>query len=294
MRVTQGMMYNSYINDMSSRQDSMYTLNNEVATGLKLNAPSDDPLGTSQLLSSKSALSGLDQTGRNVDSAVSYLNTAEGSLNSAKDLLTSIHEIAIQGASDTENASSRSNLASVVKSLYDQLISVANTQVGGRYIFSGFKTDTAAFDSSGNFQGDANSYQVNTGSSNMTVGVNGGEVFKGTGLVGGVDVLQSVSNLVTALNNNDTAGIQSAISSVDASSSQVINAVSDIGARSSRLSSIQNDLSNSKLEVQKTISNLQDADLTKVVSQLQLGQIALQASMASAGKIFSLNIFNYL
>ncbi len=294
MRVTQGMTYSAYVNGIESQQESIYNLNNEVSTGKKINAPSDDPLGSSQLLSSSSALSELEQTGRNVDSATTYLNSAEGALSSANNILTSIQELAIQGADGTQNATTRSSLASNVKNLYDQIITLGNTKVGDTYIFSGYKTNAAAFDASGNFQGDANSYQIKIGSSTMTVGVNGGEVFKGTGISGGVDVFQSVSNLITALNNNDQAGIQSSISSIQSSAAQITNAISDVGARSSRLTGIQNDLGNSTLEVQKTISNLQDADLTKVIADLQLGQVALQASIASAGKVSSLNIFNYL
>ena len=288
------MLYNSYVNGIESQQESIYNLNNEISTGMKINSPSDDPLGAGELLSSNSALSELNQTGKNVSSASSYLGSAANALASANNILTSIQDLAIQGADGTQNASTRSTIANQVQSLSDQLITLGNTQVGDTYIFSGYKTNTAAFDSSGNFQGDSNSYQISIGSSTMTVGMNGGEVFKGTGIPGGVDVFQTVSNLITALNSNNQAGVQSTISALQASSQQVLNAASEVGARSRRLTSIQSDLGNSTTEVQKVISNLQNADLTKVIGDLQLGQVALQASMASASQVLSLNIFNYI
>lgn len=293
MRITQSITYDKYINDLMRKQESLYKSNVELSTGRKVNAPSDDPVNASRILTTKSVLSEYDQYEKNIGYGLSYLNEAEHSLQSVKDILTRIQELAVSESTGTADAFSRANTAKVVSGLYDQLISIGNTRLDERYIFAGYKTNTQPFTPAGVYQGDANSYAIRINSTTtVTLGINGGEVF--SGVPAGIDVFKSVSDLVTALGANDATGIQSSLDTLEASYKQVSEAVSTVGGRITRLNAVQNDLTFSKTELQVTLSSLEDADMTKVISDLQLGQTALQASIASAGKVFSINIFDYL
>lgn len=293
MRVTQNITYNTYINDIMRRQESLYKLSKQLSTGKAINAPSDDPVKADKILTSRSILNGFEQYERNMDSALDYLNTSEDSLASVKDVIMSLQELATTAATGTSDATSRANTAVTVNQLYQQLLTVANTNYDNKYIFAGYETGTSPFDQSGAYSGDANSYQIRINSSGyIAVGVNGGEVFKGTG--GGVDIFQTVSDLATALNNNDSAGIQAAGANLESALQQVSNAVSDIGGRITRITSAKDDLSSAKLGIETTIATLEDADIAKVISELTLGRTALEAAMSSAGKVISVNIFDYL
>jgi len=293
MRITQGITYNKYINDMMRKQEALYRENLQLSTGRKVNRPSDDPVNASRILSSKTILGEYAQFEKNISYGLSYLSEAEHSLQSAKDIIMKIQELAVSEATGTADAFSRSNTSKVVAGLYDQLVSIGNTKLDDRYIFAGYKTGSPAFTSAGVYQGDANSYgvKVNTTTS-VTIGVNGGEVF--SGLPGGTDVLASVADLVTALGANYAAGIQSSIDTLEASYKQISESVSVVGGRISRLNSVQQDITFSKTDIQTTLSSLEDVDVTKVISDLKLGQVALEASIASAGKVFGISIFNYL
>lgn len=293
MRITQNITYNKYINDMMRKQESLYKSNLELSTGRKVNAPSDDPVNASRILASRSIMAEYDQYEKNIEYGLSYLNEAEHTLQSAKDIITRIQELAVSESTGTASAFSRSNTAKVVSGLYDQLISIGNTSFDGRYIFAGYKTATEAFTPAGVYQGDANAYGVKINSNtSVTLGINGGEVFKG--VPGGTDVFQSVSDLVTALNANDPAGVQASLDTLEASYKQVSEAVSTVGGRITRLNAVRSDITYSRTELKVTLSSIEDADITKVISELRLGQTALEASIASAGKVFSINIFNYL
>lgn len=293
MRVTQNIIYNKYISDMFAKQETLYKSNLQLSTGKKINAPSDDPVNASRILSTKSVLTEFDQYDKNINYGLSYLNQSEHSLQEAKDLILKIQELAVSESSSNSNADTKANTAKVVKSLYDQLISIGNTNFDDKYIFAGFKTSAQAFSSTGVYQGDANRFGIRISSNTtITLGVNGGTVFSGAG--GGVDVFKSVSDLVTALNTNDSAGVQASLDTLDASFKQVSEAVSEVGGGINRLNSTQTEIANSRTELKTTLSSIEDADVTKVISELQLGQVALQASIASAGKVFGINIFNYL
>ncbi|MEK6531443.1 MAG: flagellar hook-associated protein FlgL [Deltaproteobacteria bacterium] len=293
MRITQHITYNTYINDLMRKQESIYDLHRQLSTGKRVNTPSDDPVKTDDILSTKSLISDMGQYERNIDDGLSYLSIVEQSLDSAKDVITTLQEHAVTQASGTNDAQTRANTAVVVNNLFKQLVSLSNTAYDNKYVFAGYKVETEAFDSTGAFQGDSSKRGIRTGANTtVEIGVNGGEVFSGSS--GGVDIFQIIADFETALNANDTTGIASAIDTLDEAFNQISNAVSDIGGKVSRLTQTKDSITHSMLELKTTVSGLEDADLTSVISDLKLSQIALEAAMQSAGKVFSVNIFDYV
>ncbi|MCC6502369.1 MAG: flagellar hook-associated protein FlgL [Deltaproteobacteria bacterium] len=293
MRITQNLSYDAYVNDLTRRQEAIYRLNRQMATGHKVNSASDDPAAAHNILTSKSILSSIDQYDRNVDYGLSSLSFTETALDSAKDAIMRLQELAVTAASGLSSQEARSHMLSEVNNLRETLISIGNSNFEGRYIFAGYKTDTEAFDSTGTFQGDANTQQLKINSSgSVAIGVNGGDVFRGAS--GGVDILQVVADFSTALASNDRDGVLSSVTGLENSFNQVSSVVSDIGGRISRLNAAKEDFSDYRLEVSSKISELEDADITALISDLKTNQVALEAALASAGKVFSINIFDYL
>jgi flagellar hook-associated protein 3 FlgL len=293
MRVTQSILYDTYVKNILRMQESLYETGKKLSTGKDVNTPSDDPLRTSDILSSRSLLSNLVQYQRNIDSTFLYLGTAEETLSSVKDVLSRLQEITVSMATGTADAGVRANAAIEVQGLFDQIVNLGNVQVDDKYVFSGYLTSTAAFDSSGAYGGDTNKFNVKVdANSTITIGVNGGEVFKGVG--GGIDVFQAVTDLITALNADDTANIQAAVGTLDTSFSQISDAEADIGGKVFRINAANSNVSDIELRTRLYISDIEDVDIVEAISKLQIGQVALDAALASASKVFSVNIFNYI
>ncbi len=293
MRVTTNVLYETYIKDINRQYQSLFKTQRELATGKKLSTPSDDPARVGKLLDSKSFLSRLDQYERNVDSGISYLGVAENALSDGTDMLTRLKELAVLNATDTATQDMRKVAAIEAQSLFEGLRSLGNTSFEGGYIFAGNKTDTQPFDAAGVYNGDSGERVINiNANSSMTLGVNGDKVFKGTG--GGVDIFAIVTNLISALNANNSAGIAASITTLETASTQVSNATADVGGRNLRLSSTRESLSRFKLDLKISISGIEDSDITQVISELQLGNVALNAAMSSSAKILSQSILNFL
>lgn len=293
MRITQNLSYDAYVNDLMRRQEAIYRLNRQMATGHKVNSASDNPASAHAILTSKSLLSSIDQYDKNTDFGLAALSFTETALDRTKDALTRLQELAVTAATGLASAESRNLIKSEVDNLRSELIHLGNSNYEGRYVFAGYKTDAAAFDATGAFQGDSNTQQLKISpSGSISIGVNGGEVFRGT--AGGVDILQTVADFSAALAANDSAGVQSAITGLENSFNQVSSSVSDIGGRVSRLNATKEDFSAYRLEVKIKISDMEDADITTLISDLKSNQVALEAALASAGKVFSMNIFDYL
>jgi flagellar hook-associated protein 3 FlgL len=293
VRVTRNILFRTYIGDITRQYRSIFKSQRQLSTGKKLSTPSDDPARVGKLLDSKSFLSKLSQYERNIDSGLSYLGITENALSGTNDILSRLKELAVLNSTDTANPEMRKAAAIDAGSLLESLVTLADTSFEGGYVFSGNKVDTPPFDSTGTYSGDTAERVININTrSSMTLGMNGGKIFKGTG--GGVDVFKIVQDLITALNGNDTASIMSSITSLETASTQISNAISDVGGRTLRLQSAQDVISKFKLDLKIDISNTEDADITKVISDLQLGNVALQAAMNSSAKVLRQSILDFL
>lgn len=293
MRVTQKLSYERYISDLLLRQEKMYDINKQISSGRKVNLPSDDPVNAHKILTSKSLISQFGQYERNIGYALSHLGIAEQAVDRAKDAVVRLQELAVTAASGTANSETRTMIKAEVDNLLDELVSIGNTQFDNRYIFAGYRSDAPAFDNSGIYQGDGNVQSIRIGSSaSVEMGLNGGEVFGGSG--GGTDIMATVAAFSAALAADDGDGVRAAIDGLEAGLNQLSRGISDIGGRLSRLNAADQDLSVYKLELQSTVSVLEDADMAGLITDLKAGEVALQASLASAGRVFSLSIFDYL
>jgi len=295
VRVTKNILFQTYIRDINRQYNSLFKTQQELVTGKKLSTPSDDPTRVGNLLDSKSLLSRLGQYERNIDSGISYLGVSENALSDSNDIITRLKELAVLNATDTANPDMRKSAAIEAKSLFDGLRTLANTSFEGGYIFAGNKRLTSPFDSAGLYNGDTGERVININTnSSMTLGINGGKVFKGVGVSGGVDIFQAVTDMITALNANDASGIASSITSLEAASSQISNSIADVGGRNLRLTGTAGTITSFKLDLNISISGIEDADITKVISELQVGNTALSAAMNSSARVFEQSILDFL
>lgn len=109
-----------------------------------------------------------------------------------------------------------------------------------------------------------------------------------------VNIYQVVSDLKTALEGNNATGIQNSMNDLDSGVDQVSNNISKIGGRLNRLTAETENITSFKLETQKLVSNIEDADFAKLVSEFTQQKTSLEALQQSTGKVLELNIFNYI
>jgi len=145
MRVTQSTIYQNINQNISKITEQLKDVNEQIGSQQRINKPSDDPLGLTHALNLKEVLSQINQYGTNINHGQSWLQATESALQSAQDLITRAKTLANQMSTETYNATDRANAAQEVQNITEQLVQLGNTQVNGRYIFSGDKDRTAAF-----------------------------------------------------------------------------------------------------------------------------------------------------
>ncbi|MEE9441130.1 MAG: flagellar hook-associated protein FlgL [candidate division Zixibacteria bacterium] len=148
MRVTNQMIINRTIFNLSRNASRFMDLQSMLSTGRRINTPSDDPIGTQRDLNYRSRLAEIIQLKSNVSQAYGRLSFYEDTLNDLKNLYESSNLTATTMANDTFTAVEREAAANEVDSIYQQVLQLANKKINGRYIYSGHRIRTAPLEAS--------------------------------------------------------------------------------------------------------------------------------------------------
>ncbi|MFZ5425394.1 MAG: flagellar hook-associated protein FlgL [Thermodesulfobacteriota bacterium] len=145
LRVAQQMIYKSSVNYMNTTLTQMIESNLQASSQKKVNRPSDDPVGMTRILGYRDNLAAIEQYETNISMAKGWLNLADTSLVQTNTVVTRIKELAEQAATGTLTKDNRAQIASEVRQLFKQLVSMANTEFDGKALFGGQKTNTPPF-----------------------------------------------------------------------------------------------------------------------------------------------------
>ncbi len=295
MRVTNNMMFNSLRDGMASAGERLLKVHQMLSSGKRITRPSDDPVAMTISAGYKNVLNGLEQYERNIEFTGDYLANADTALSSVNDTLVRLKELSVLTRNETMDAQTRFYASYEVQGLLDHLISIGNTKVGDVYLFSGFLTDTETFDAAGTYNGDSNESKVfiNKGTT-FTYGLTGDRIFKGVGVPGGVDILQSVSDFKVALETNDITTIGNTIGLIDRAMGQISGVTADLGGRINRLQSSKEHIQGFSLTIKEMISNMEDADFADISTRLVKEQTNLEALQLTGAKFTGLSIFSFL
>ena len=289
MRVTNKMIVDTTLNNLLNSTERLLELQEAVSSGKRINKPSDDPIGMGKVLNYRTDLSSIDQYERNIGQGKSWLTQTESVLTEIYNILVDAQELAIAEASDTANADTRTIAAEEISNIYDQMLALANQELGGSYIFSGYKTQTEAFAADGTYNGDTGAISLATGQ-NSTVQINltGDDVFETTNIF---DVLD---DLKTALENNDVEGIQDQLNGLSSSIDHINAKTAEVGSRINQFETAENIFANLKLNLQEMLSETEDADIVQAAVDLASQQTIYEAALMSSAEIMQMSIVNFL
>lgn len=290
MRVATNTIFDSTILNLDRTSSDMTNASEVVSSGKRINKPSDDPVGIVTALGLRASLSDLDQMKRNISTGTSFLNASESALTQVNNILTSAKSLTVQMSSATETATDRSNSVGVVDGYLNQILSLANTSSAGRYIFGGTNTATAPFSlsedgSQVNYSGNDTAFSINIGKdTNMAIGEVGKDIF-GDGNSGNNNIFKTLIDLKTSLQTNDVSGIQDAMTKLGDDMTSINASVSEIGGKLTNINVKQTAITDLETTDTNRDSQIEDADISEAVTQLQSKQLAYNAALVASSKI---------
>lgn len=295
MRISEQLLFSAIAAQLQRNLESTLNIQEQISAGKRILRPSDDPTAHTQILRDNTVLAQTDQYLRNIGQVDPFMSATAGALQSAQDQLVRLRELAIQASTLTISASDRARMATEVQQIFNELVSLSNVRFEDQHLFAGSQTDSAAFDSTGTYQGNSVELSVLVGKGQTVIkNLPGNRVFNGTGVTGGVDIFSTVQNFQTALQNNNLTNIATAFDELVTAQGQLGNELALIGSRQSRLVSSRTMLEDLKILTLGARSDREDLDLTQAVSDLALKQNALEAIRAVSGGFLGQSLLDFL
>ena len=271
---------------------SQNTALSQLASGKKIQLPSDDPAAMASLIGAHSANSANSQFLTAIKLVSIHVQVADSDLNSVSTGLERAIALGVRGATGTMTDTDRNAIAAEIDGIRDQLLESANSSVEGIYLFSGTAATTRPFiqsNGSVNYAGSQSSNQVAIGES-LTVTTD----LPGTQLFGDdpSGVFASLQQLSAALRSNNA--IPDPITALRAARDQFASARVVYGNTLTQLNNSQLALQQRGVQLAQQETEIAGADLAEVVTRLTSSETARNALLAALGKTNSGNLFDYL
>lgn len=143
MRITNKIMQNNSLSNINTNKLSQDKLNTMMSTQKKITKPSDDPVIAIRSLRLRSSVSQITQYyEKNAPDAESWLDVTEDAIINVTEVLTDMIKQVTKGATEQLKTSDREVIVEQLKALRDELYSTGNADYAGRFIFTGYRTDT--------------------------------------------------------------------------------------------------------------------------------------------------------
>jgi flagellar hook-associated protein 3 FlgL len=287
MRVASKTVYDAARFNLASIQEQLYKANQVVATGKRITALSDDPVGLTQSLHVKSALSNLEQLGHNISMGKSWLTASESSLSQAQDIISDARALCVQMVSGTIDLSQQAPAATIVQNHIDEIVSLGNTEINGQYVFAGWKTDTVPFGQDGTYYGDNHAFTIKIGNdTTIEIGADGEAIFQ--------DLFTTLSDLKDALEGNDVEGIRAAMTNLDIDLDRITTKISDIGSKVLRMETNEQIFQEVTISNTQRLSEIEEADMAEAIIDLESREVVYKAALASSARIMQLSLLDFL
>lgn len=143
MRITNKIMQNNNLTNINANKVYQDKLSTQMSTEKKVSRPSDDPVVAIRALRLRSSVTEITQYySKNIPDANSWLEVTEDSLSNLTSIVTDMISQATKGSNGDLTLKDRQIILEQLQALGDEVYSTANADYAGRYVFSGYRTDT--------------------------------------------------------------------------------------------------------------------------------------------------------
>jgi len=294
------MISETFINNVMKSLERLNDSQNRVLTGRKVDQLSDSPVDIKSIQRLNAELTDNQVYLDNIQNGIGWINSSSAALSQLNDLLTEAKNLTVEAANATRSATDRQRIAQQLNGILEQVLSLGNKTYLDSYIFAGTRVDEQPFvaqrdvtgkitsvDTSGDLSGKI--WRKIAKTERIQINANIEEIF--TGDEGVFNVLIDLRN---ALHNNDVATIQESLSNLTTLQDKVIAKEAEQGALMNQLEQMQNYLENENLQNEKTLSDIQDMDITEAIARFQQEQVAYQFGLAVGNQMLRLSLLNYL
>jgi len=316
MRVTNIMLANNLLRNMQFNMGQLAEYQDRLSSGKEIRRPSDDPVRVTTSLALRSDLGEIEQYSKNINDAKTWMEVTDDALANAIKVLQTARERAVAGANDILPQASREAIAQEVEQLRDQMMQIANTNLGGRYIFGGTQTleppvgdnyEPVTFDgSTGTWTGSATPWNGNetniqyeiAPNVKVTVNSTGKKLFDSYTEGGSLEpgAIAVLKKLADSLGDSTKSGadISASIGEIEKVIDNFITEQGKLGARENRMEMSADRLSQDQVQQTNLLSQAEDADIAKAIIDLKNQENAYRTTLAAGARIIMPTLIDFL
>lgn len=285
MRVTQSMLSNNMLRNLSSNYNKMGKLQDQLTTQKRITRPSDDPVVAMLGLGYRDSLNKVQQYSRNISEATNWLDSTDDAISQGVKVLQRIRELTVQASNGTYEEAQRGAIAVEVDQLKEQLETIAQTQVGGKYIFNGENTNKAP--TAGDFSDGDIELEIFDGIK-LNVNTKGSELFKSV-----FNTLDSLKSKLEDKTASDT-DISGFLDTLDSEIDHFLKIQADVGAKQNRVDMMKDRLSSQETIATEIMSKNEDVEIEKVITELITQESVQRAALSVGARIIQPSLIDFL
>jgi flagellar hook-associated protein 3 FlgL len=291
----------AFLANLSSVEARILKDDQEVSSGLAVQQVSDSPDQVTEILQLQSAIAGNTQIGQNLGQVNSEVSAAGQAVSNGINLMDQAIQIGTEGASSITGASTDTQLASQVQDIITQMLGLAQTQVEGRYVFSGDSDQTSPYagvnlavpNGVGAYQGSASTRTIqNPNGSTFSVAYTAQQIFDSGGPSS--SVFQSLTALYSALQSGSSTAVSSALSNVQTANLSLNGMNGQYGDIQNQVTAAESFQSQYSTTLQSQLSTAQDADEAAAITDMQQASTAEQAALQAEASLPRQSLFSFL
>ena len=307
MRITNRMMVDNAIHNMSENLEKVSKLQGKLSTGKQFQVASEDPARASVSLSLRSNLRTLESYADTAEATRNWMTATDNAFEQMDTIGIRATNLILRGLNDTFSGSERATaLATEMQDLLNQAIELGNTSENNQFIFAGYQVNNKAFelvdsattllDYQGNtftpkivnYLGDQGIMQRNLGpDQSVTLNVRGDQALNG--------ILQNLVLAGNALKQNDTTSLATILTNLRASLDTMEQFRTSNGARLRQVESATDFLETMKIETKSLLSKNEDINMAEGIALLANQETTYSAVLeVSQRAISALSLFDYL
>ncbi|MCP4644409.1 MAG: flagellar hook-associated protein 3 [bacterium] len=300
LRITQRIIVDRALNNLRDQQQAILQLQEELATGLRVNDPSDNPIDTRRAINTRTTITVTEQYIDNISRTNAFLTETDTAIQSSGESIRRVRELTLQGASGTYGPDQLENISEEINEILEGMVNTANHLTAGRYIFGGSRTTEPPYDVTRNVDGDitavtyvGNSEYIETAIGNgVRVNVNepGDAVFTSD-----QDLFQTLIDIRDNLLSGDQTSLQTTrLEELDTIADQLNQSLARVGAIENRTTRTSVELEDFVLQFEELLSDAVDADYAETIINLNAQNNAFQAALSAAGSVIQPSLLDFI
>lgn len=257
MRINNNLMALNTTRQLGINSENSSKSMEKLSSGYRINRAGDDAAGLAISEKMRAQIRGLTQASRNAQDGISLIQSTEGALGEAQNIMQRMRELAVQGASGTLQDADAAEIGKEYKALKGELEDIAT-----KSDFNGIK-------------------MLASGAENVTLqtGSNSGDIL----VITAFD-LQAQGATLGATDVTTVAGAEAEITLLDSAISAVYGARAQFGAQQNRLEYKIKNLNTSAENLQAAESRIRDVDMAAEIVNYTKNDILQQAAQAMLAK----------